>query len=291
MRKIFFCTLLSILVLNAFAQSCFIDYYQLLQEGRHFRRREMYQEALEKHHEAIGLVPTAHRRDYLAAAELSTLNKRYNEASVYIIQSIRKGTTMSELLKDEVLIPYRKQDTWKHVKSIYDSLHRDYEAGIKREYVLAIDNLYKLDQKVRQKGDSIEVSDHRNMEIMLGLIQQYGFPKEDLVGEDGYRNAAIVLHHGLLLPAFFDLHEQFKSYIDKGWYRPEDFARMHDMVQIRAKVPQLYHQIPPTAQELKNLTIPQREIINAARVAIGLSTLERYQVSGVQYSTRNQVKK
>ena len=70
--------------------------------------------------------------------------------------------------------------------------------------------------------------DQEIFEKLLELIDQYGFPSEQLLGRDTYFNVATLLLHNFRMPQNQKYHAMALKAVKNGGYLPFDYAYMYE---------------------------------------------------------------
>jgi hypothetical protein len=128
---------------------------------------------------------------------------------------------------------------------------------------------YKIDlyvyAKDRPKYDSI------SFRYLLTLIDKYGFPSEEKIGKKAYEEAALVIHHSIRMPYFRKELENFKKYVLKKEYKPQDYARAFDQSEENLKRRPFYYY---KVGDATKLIADEKKEVNVRRKEIGLDNLE-----------------
>lgn len=145
------------------------------------------------------------------------------------------------------------------------------------------------DQKARE-GDTLDwqrmrVVDQSNTDDLLAIVDQHGWPTEDLVGEDGADAAWLIVQHAPdieVMKRFLDLIDAYSA---KGAIPRRHFAYLNDRVAMLEGRPQLFgtqfrcdHStgdiVPHPVQDWVN--------IDVLREAVGLYPIALYWCAVVQ---------
>lgn len=147
----------------------------------------------------------------------------------------------------------------------------EHDSKINKEYKSKIDSMIYFDQCARLNtcDYSILKVDSLNMELMLKLIAQYGFPSEDKVGSTSMQNAITMILH-------FDrdkTNEIWKPILTeafgKGYVSPKYYAWITDRrLAWGQEIEQYYHFIP--TPDYRHFSKEKLELIQRRRDSIGL---------------------
>jgi len=148
-----------------------------------------------------------------------------------------------------------------------------------REAVNTVQQRYGIQSKQYDSlWKSILYYDSINLAKVKPIIDTYGWPGKEVVGQEGSRALFLVIQHADLatqekyLPV---LREAVKN----GKARPSDLALLEDRVLTRNGKPQIYgSQVRQNYQTGKNEFFPIEDIpnVNKRRASAGLSSLEEY---------------
>ena len=142
-----------------------------------------------------------------------------------------------------------------------------------------LSQIYGADQVIRQvpgNSDRIIVMqkiDSLNFVRIIDFIKEHGYPNEKLLGESYNKNESvclaapsILLHNSskVVQKPTFNL---LKSEVEKGNMKPEALALILDKYFVYYKGYSLYH------TQFKKACIENKELVNEARLEIGLSAL------------------
>jgi hypothetical protein len=141
------------------------------------------------------------------------------------------------------------------------------------KYKSAIDSMFIQDQKYRALSDSAKCKsvDSSNMELLLDLINTYGYPSEKIIGSKSAFDAFIILLH---MDSDKD-NVVFGSIINeafgKGYIGSKGFSWITDRRRsVENQDPYYYHFV---TQGYDKLSSTQKDEINRRRDSIGLSKL------------------
>lgn len=148
-----------------------------------------YQQALNTYKKAFAAVPSPFSRDYYNAAicalELQDRKQTFN----YLEELVQKGVGLEYLEQQPVLDSLRSTKHWKKFAKKYPKRREKYEQKLNKELRADLDELYARDQYFRQAeggwrvhGDTIRKIEDANTKLLLGWVEEYGYPGEDQIG-------------------------------------------------------------------------------------------------------------
>lgn len=264
-----FLTLSLVLSLLSFGQNDYINYNLKSFQARKLTYEEKLDSALILYKQSFELVDYIHIKNLKAAQKIA---KKLKDKSFYKftsdkINQINKGSSINN-----------------EYRLIIDSLSREDQRVRGNKYSDAQQVYYKYikDSLSNKEADEFIKAqklmtewwrvDSMNIQLLLSLITDYGFPSEKLVGEEAYkRKAFIILLH-------FDKDQDnsiLKPIIDKallnGEIEPDDYAWIIDrrLTWGQGKKPYYYH-MPFGLDKLSKEEISE---INERRRSIGLRKL------------------
>lgn len=131
-----------------------------------------------------------------------------------------------------------------------------------------------------------------NAARLADIIEQYGWPGNSLVGEEGAWAAWLIAQHAIGNPPFMrhclTLLKQAASNSD---VMPWQAAFLEDRIRMYEGKPQIYGtQFQPNNNgELEPYSIENPESVNARRLAVGLNTIEERTAELIAQSTRENI--
>lgn len=239
-RALFITLFLSVLFFKAYTQE-YGFYYKTSNYADNLFFNRNYQQALDTYEKAFKSVPYIHSERLMnactCAVKAGEFKRAYDFAKRSIINS-GKSFIMVRLKRNK----FRKFRDTPYFKNLKDSLElfkNRNSLQINVEYKALIDSLLYVDQNIIRKNKSVKGNykidlaslpedkfklDSSNFKKLLELINQYGFPSEELLGFDGYSNASTIIHHCFRKKENEKYHHIIFEAINKGWYMPRNFS-------------------------------------------------------------------
>lgn len=164
-------------------------YHPLINQAELLVVDREYEQALDVYKQAFAAVPSPFARDYynaaMSALELQDRKKTFH----YLDKLVLKGVSLEYLERRPALDSLRTTKHWKKFAKKYPKRRQKYEQHLNKELRADLDELYARDQYFRQaKGglrvhrDTIRAIEEANTKLLLGWIEEYGYPGEDLIG-------------------------------------------------------------------------------------------------------------
>lgn len=247
-------------------------YFELLRNADSLTNVKQYHDALQLYQEAFSLVQYVHINFLEQAstcakkAKNDTLEAHWNNE----IDRIESGfndsliTVINDLFEEDQRI--RKSKYSKAARS-YNSCASDTNC----------DQFSKEMEDIKTLYDEIIHVDSLNVQTILSIISDFGFPGEELVGSEAYHNAFIILLHFDKDAENSVLGTILDSALMRGQILPEDYAWIIDrrLAWGQGKSPYFY-EMP---MGLEFLTPEQIVEIDQRRAAIGLpATFENREI-------------
>ncbi len=171
---------------------------------------------------------------------------------------------------------------------------------LSQELVAMAENDLSVREELAVNGSLCNHGYHPNMEAvhkknaarLASIIEQYGWPGKNLVGEDGAWAAWLIAQHAIGNPPFMrhclSLLKQAASCND---VIPWQAAMLEDRIRMYEGKLQIYGtQFQPNhTGELKPYPIENPESVNERRLAVGLNTLEERTAEITEQSGRENV--
>ena len=134
------------------------------------------------------------------------------------------------------------------------------------------------DQRERTGEAPASWHDEERTERLVEILDEYGWPGHDLVGEDGSTAAWVIAQHSDLDPEVqAQALELLRTAVEEGQASPGDLAYLEDRVAVGAGRPQVYGTqigcVDGTA-EVSDLVDPER--VDERRAEAGLGPLADY---------------
>jgi hypothetical protein len=249
------------------------------------------------------------RFDYYYTARCYIKLDKIDSAYMYLMQGAKKGERFykkSDVDSDKVLAPLRKLKEWDKLRNILLKNFEEFENNPNRNdsIRMVLVNLSKKDQGIRMQfaSDSVLRSMSKKIrdslmdewtridkedEIELKkIIEKYGWPGLNMVGDDGEQAAWLIAQHSDRDTAFQVLcFGKIMTAILKYDATLSNVAYLQDRVLVNRKKEQIYGtQYRVIDEKYTPLPIGDEKNVNKRRHAMTLSTLEAYlKMSGEYY--------
>jgi len=127
---------------------------------------------------------------------------------------------------------------------------------------------------------NISLTDSLNYFLLKGIIDKYGFPNYDIVGQEGSNNFWLLVQHQDRNPTFQDsVLVKMKIQVDANKASIRNYAYLVDRVKVNTGQKQVYGTQMKLNSEQSSY-IPKSVIdpdkLNERRASVGLSTIESY---------------
>jgi hypothetical protein len=194
MKKILVC-LFGIAALTTNAQDVY-DYYEKINEGRKFVIDRDLSSALNSYRSAFEKYDHPFARDCYNAIELSISAKDTINLDFFLQKGLTRGIRIKDLESSGLTTNYLKSNFYKKIKEKEDSLLTIYSSKINWELRNEVNQMFLEDQKMRELyykssffkkrkiGKEWEVLNRKQIERLIEITEQYGFPGENLIGID-----------------------------------------------------------------------------------------------------------
>ena len=172
------------------------DYYQRINEGKEFALENDFESAIHTYQQAFENFDFAFARDCYHAIELSVLTNDTAKLDYFIKKAVTQGIRLTDIEKSGRLKGYLNSAFYQHIKEKEDSLLHIYSSRINWELRAEINQMFADDQrirdeyynatifqrkKIRKKWESLNAE---QVERLMEITKQYGFPGEHLIGLD-----------------------------------------------------------------------------------------------------------
>ena len=269
---------------NLFGQE-YLTYYERCNAADEQIYLKNYAVALEKFELAFKDVSYVHNEQYVKASKCAILIQRYDKAYTYICQ-LRKQGDSNRFLDKKMFKSFKKSDWYQKYKDNVLSYDKIFQASIHQKYAYLIDSLHYIDQYIIRKNkkykgkyiipkekipENVWDLDQSNIEILVKLIQEYGFPSEQLVGVHRYKQAVVILLHNLRLHPNEKYHEIALNAVKTGEYLPENYLLMYEQYSNNNGI--TYYTTWDKDLSAKNLAR-----LESNRKQIGLKPLKAYSI-------------
>lgn len=285
-----------------YSQNAFNEYHSLIKQAEAFLKEKDYKNAAFSYHKAfasIGDKDTPNDR-YNAACSWALAN--YSDSAFINLNKLIEKYNYAELShisKDIDFVSLQNDPRWseviKKVKANLDKIEAKYNRGL----MALIDSMKVEDQKWRgllrqlwnneidstkypkkYVSDQIQMTDSLNYYVCKKIIEQYGYPNYEIVGNTSSYNFWLLLQHQDKHPSFQDsVLSKMKIEVDKGLANGSNYAYLVDRVKVNTGQLQIYGtqmqlNMDNTSYEPKPVIEPEK--LNERRKLYGLGTIEDY---------------
>ena len=173
-----------------------IDYYKKINEGKIFASESDFESAIKSYQQAFENFDHVFARDCYNAIELAVLANDTIKLDFFITKAVTQGIRINDLEKSGKLDDYLESAFYKNIKETEDSLALVYNSKINWDLRSEINQMFLEDQSMREKYyNSIlfkrnvirtkwEALNSKQVERLVEITKQYGFPGENLIGLD-----------------------------------------------------------------------------------------------------------
>lgn len=224
---------------------------------------DMALEKFEKLHKRVEHVPSYH---YFSMALTCAQNDLCDLSATYLEKALENGMVYRKGMETNEIIGFCE----KEITSVLKKESAIHKKRFNYEYQAQINKMFQEDQNARNQGLDIGVTDSLNMIKLLEQIDEYGFPSEQIIGEESALNALFILLH-------MDRdrgNKVFKPILDEALFNgelsPMGYAWIVDRRRVwgREKLePYYYHLLSPRIDEL---SLEEKIEIDRRRDSIGL---------------------
>ncbi|MEM1326588.1 MAG: hypothetical protein AAGI23_11565 [Bacteroidota bacterium] len=192
----FFLLLLLLCSSVVFGQQDYLAYYQQLNQGKLAALDGRMDSAVQYYHNTFERFEFVFARDVMHAIQLAAQAKDSIQLPYFLELALKKGISIDELRNINDLIDYKEASFWTPLEKKADSLHTIYNQSVNWEIREIINEFLTEDQKVRDRyystpfwkrrkiGKEWEALNRQQIEKMIDITHQYGFPGEKLIGWD-----------------------------------------------------------------------------------------------------------
>lgn len=135
--------------------------------------------------------------------------------------------------------------------------------------------------EAQQLSDLIAKNDSILCNLVVKIIDQYGWLGKSRIGEEANHNLWLIIQHAPL-----EVQEKYlpllRQSVKENESFPQDLAYLEDRLLMRKKLPQIYGTqatMDPTSGKISIYEIKDVEHVNERRQKIGLGTIEEYSES------------
>ncbi len=237
MKKVSYLVLFLFISLGKLSGQDYLPYYHLCNDADEQIYLKDYDLALEKFDSAFSKVPYVHNLQYIKASKCAILSNQHKKAYEYICQLKKQGNS-DDFFKKKPFKTFQKSHYYELYKDSIEVYEMTFQSSIHKEYTRLIDSLHHIDQNVvrknyirisKEKRKKLMALDQEIFEKLLELIDEYGFPSEQLLGRDTYFSVATILLHNLREPQNQKYHAMALKAVKNGAYLPSNYAYMYEV--------------------------------------------------------------
>jgi hypothetical protein len=173
-----------------------------------------YAKSLAYYQKAFGIIPVPYGKDYYNAALCANKSKKFDEAITFIQKLTEKGIDTSYFAHNKYLTELRATDQWKKYLASYSVYHKkspgkqNSDLQKKYEKLRDKDQFYAKNKYTPGYLDSSFIGAYRVTLQFLELVNQYGFPDENLMELTKFPFQVVF---GLIPTHYFQLKQQFNA--------------------------------------------------------------------------------
>ena len=222
----------------------FSSYHRTIIEAETAIANQEYTKALIHYKQVFEKYDFVFLRDYQIATQLALHMGKTDEAFAYLKRGIASGWTMKSIRKHRFLTVLRTHSGWKNVEQHYDSLHGVYQNRIDAGLRTSVEKMFKKDQwkalgalftlgskaQARYAEKRFAPQSERQLTQLHQLINTYGYPGEQLIGNN-YWVSTILSHHNSISVPYTQNDTQYPAIkplliqaIRTGQMSPYEFA-------------------------------------------------------------------
>ena len=258
----------------------YLPYYHLINAADYARFQRLPIKADSLYQAAFKLVRRPFYMDCLHAAENAVLISE-KEVYAYLKKGMAWGLRLEMVEENKSFDSFRQTIYWSKLTQSYPRQRKKYEASINQELGKELQCMLDIDQLVRTKPEEVEQSmrevDDKNLDGLLTIIAEYGYPGYSLVGEEIGRAFPILFHHFQPYENeqyFYDLLNTAMQTGELSPFRNAAF-RDYDCLKKGEKIQYgIYHR--DYLGEKTIYPIANKKQVNTRRHQMGLPTLEQY---------------
>ena len=172
----------------------YLDYYQGINQGRlHLLDGEL-DEAIESYYTTFETFDFVFARDCYHAMELSVLAGDTMKLDYFMRRGLQRGIKMEFLLNTGLLDDYKEAAFVKSIMVGRDQLTAQYRTSVNWDIRSEITEMFAADQAIRKRyyastlfkrkkiGKEWKALNKKQVERMIEITKEYGFPGEKLIG-------------------------------------------------------------------------------------------------------------
>lgn len=156
-------------------------------------------------------------------------------------------------------------------------VHDQIVRGNVQDYLI---EAYEVDTLGMSALDGVAV-DSENRVKLKAIIETYGFPTAELVGEKGMHAVFILIQHADRDPDWQKAQlPNIEAAVKTGDLDGQDYAYLYDRIQVNAGKPQRYgtqfSKVDPATKTIELAEVEDSENLNQRRMGVGMMPIETY---------------
>lgn len=262
------------------------EYYSHTNEASRFYLNGQYKEALESYHEAFERNTPFHNH-LITATECAAIIDSNRIAIELLKTAILQGVEYEAVIELGIIHDLQKEPEWLELKEQYPELRREFFSTINIDLYSELIRMKAKDELLRpysrdSTARNILMEVYKtNMNKLLNLTAQYGFPGHQAVGYYSEITYTILLHGTPEIEKRKDKHEidsLLKKEVHEGNFLPFYYATWKDMGLWRNEQKQIYGIINQVDENGLRQFDPIDDIttVDQLRKSIYLESLEDY---------------
>lgn len=296
--KIFSCVFLILIACDLSFSQASVRYFELTSEARRFMEKKEYKKS--------GM---SYSNAFKSNRGKATEADRYAAARSWALAGL-KDSAFSELMKVAVLYEYvdynqvakdsafsslQSDQRWNFLVMVIQKNIGQSVMYMNKGLVFLLDSIYRVDQESRLKAVSVKnasgagspeytavlkqmrFSDSCNLNVVIGIIEKYGWLGKDVVSSVGSSTLFMVMQHAD--PATQEKYlPMMKNVLHNGNVDPFDYALLADRLALRQGRKQIYGTvlIAPDGKKYYISEMEEPENIDKTRASIGLNKMDEY---------------
>ena len=238
------CILISTNLMASQNQLNYVIYHRQIVQAEKLIVNEKFEDALKIYEQTFSTYDFVFLREYKVATQLALQVGNHERAFAYLRKGISAGWSRKSIRKNKYLSGLRDYEEWKSIKEEYNTLYRQYEAGLNLEIGEEMHGMYKKDQWKAFQGlftFSSNAQDRfaekrfapyseKRLTRIIEIVDGYGCPGEKLVGNSLWlwgmlsHHNSISQRHAKQDTLYPNLRPKLLKGIQSGEMSPIDFA-------------------------------------------------------------------
>lgn len=179
------------------AQADYFEYYQQVNKAKLLAAENQNDEAARLYKTTFEKFPFRFARDCVNAVEISSVTPNDSATAYFMAAALKQGIPLAYFAQSPKLANFRATENWKELSDKAASFRQTYEASINPEIRDEINSMFAADQAIRKRfyhwsnywqrpflGAKWKRLNTQQVERMMQITEEYGFPGEKLIGID-----------------------------------------------------------------------------------------------------------